>query len=424
MSEKSDRREARLLQIVDPIITKAAAPLLNTPIGRFYHKLKGRMVDGIAEGYLWMDTPDILYALVGAVAGGILPGPNFWLMLVCPASSGKSEFLKAFRRLDNTKLVSTTTGEAAYLSATPDEHKEKGATGGLLREIGAHGMIIHDDQARILNMQPQRREEFASLDRDIFSRDFNRSSGGGGGKPFEWRGKIVKLAGITTSIDNHHEISAELGQRWSFFRMAPSKDWEAENDWISARDESIDWQSEVTILVKGFFDSFGLKFGGGLTQCYREVTPEDRKAIMHIARITAHGRAGVSRDYKTDDIISHRTDIEQTKRLTGGYTQLLKGMSQCGVPDQDCWRVIRSVALGSMPLVRLNAIMRAWEKGTVDTGDLQEMSGMGGSTVRRVLDDLIHTDILKRITVGKIEIQCVLTDWVRVDLDTYFKDKK
>lgn len=413
--------------MVDPSLPKAITPPANTLIGRLYSKLKGRMVDeDVAEGYLWMDTPDILYVLLGAVAGGMLPGPNFWPMLVCPAASGKSEFLKAFRKLDNTHLVSTTSGEPAYLSATPDEHKDKGATGGILRQIGSHGMIIHDDQARILNMQPARREEFASLDRDIFSRDFNRGSGGGGGKQLVWNGKVVKLGGITTSIDNHHEVSAELGQRWSYFRMAPSENWVAENDWIAARNEVVDWQSELAIIIKNFFDSLGLRFGGGAIEAYRDVTKKDRNAIMHIARITAHGRAGVRRDYKTDEITSHRTDIEQTKRLTGGYTQLLKGMTQCGVPEQDCWRVVRSVALGSMPLVRLNAVMHAWESPAecVTTGDLEELSGMGGSTVRRVLDDLIHVGVLKRISPGPTgQTRAMLTQWVRDDLDTYFKDE-
>ena len=88
---------------------------------------------------------------------------------------------------------------------------------------------------------------------------------------------------------------------------------------------------------------------------------------------------------------------ESPMRMTQEFQRLYLGMDVIGVDDEDKWRVMRKVALDSMPLVRRAALQRMietvegvggeWGKGTTiqELGDAMRVSQ---TTVRRTLEDL------------------------------------
>lgn len=398
-------------------------PVGGTPVSDLYYHIQGMLVAGKPEGYLAMSNPDLLYAMLGAVAANMLEGKPVWLMFIGPPGSGKTEFLNSLLKLPHVLSVSSMSGEQGYLSGSSAKDKKPGATGGLLLEIGPHGLIIDDDATGILGMHPTALSALDTFERHMFDGRVNRGLGTDGGRRIPWQGKVGKLAGITDAIDTHHAIAALLGQRWVNFRVQPEPDWLREVEFVALNAGRVGWQDELASIIGGFFLSCGLEFGHAIKPEHEPTRPESIR-MHHMAKLAAHCRGGVTRD-RTGNIISHRRGVEVPKRLSQTLHQLFKGMSEIGVPETDMWRILTKIALDSMPAVRLDTIMLAWRKpdGIVTSGDIRKASGMSLTPVKNVIDDLEHHGVLEKVTGKQGELtRAKLTDWVRQILDEYFKE--
>ena len=93
----------------------------------------------VQDAYLqWFgDDYDLgaLNAVLCAAAAEKLSGDPPWLLLVGGSGAPKTETLMPLRGA-GARVISTVTGEAALLSASPARDRKKKATGGLLREMG------------------------------------------------------------------------------------------------------------------------------------------------------------------------------------------------------------------------------------------------------------------------------------------------
>ena len=77
--------------------------------------------------------------MLGAIAANLLPGDPVWLGLIAPpGSSAKTELLSFISGLPHVVQAATVT-PSGLLSGTPDKQKDKGARGGLLRQIDGFG---------------------------------------------------------------------------------------------------------------------------------------------------------------------------------------------------------------------------------------------------------------------------------------------
>src|SRR5262245_36225897 len=108
------------------------------------HKANGKAawaIDQVLQTFdKWLILPDHtpVLAVLGAVAGNLLPGDPIWLGLIAPPSSAKTEILNATLTLPNVVQAATVT-PAGLLSGTPKKQHDKGARGGLLRQLGEFG---------------------------------------------------------------------------------------------------------------------------------------------------------------------------------------------------------------------------------------------------------------------------------------------
>src|SRR5262249_46255039 len=105
----------------------------------------------VYEHWLILPSRTPVYAMLGAAAANYLEGDPVWLGLIGPPSSAKTELLISTRALPEVALSATIT-EAGLLSGTPKKQYNKGAKGGLLREIGAFGILVLKDFGSILSM--------------------------------------------------------------------------------------------------------------------------------------------------------------------------------------------------------------------------------------------------------------------------------
>lgn len=76
-----------------------------------------------------------------------------WIGVVAPPSSAKTEIINSLSLLPNVAQAATLT-PAALLSGSPRRDRDKGAKGGLLREIGDFGILALKDFGSILSMRP------------------------------------------------------------------------------------------------------------------------------------------------------------------------------------------------------------------------------------------------------------------------------
>ena len=190
-----------------------------------------------------------------ARAANRMDGDPVWLMVVGPPSGGKTESIIAIATLPDVRLGATLT-EAALLSGTPK--KQSVGKGGLLREIGAFGILVLKDFTSILSMNRDQRGQLLAALREIFDGSWTRHVGADGGRTLEWSGKLGLIAGCTAAIDSHHAVMSVMGERFLLYRLPridPAK--QAERALANAGQVRV-MRKELAVAVRQLFT--GLDF--------------------------------------------------------------------------------------------------------------------------------------------------------------------
>ena len=98
----------------------------------------------VFDKWLALSSRTPVLAVLGAVAANRLEGDPVWIGVVAPPSSAKTEIINSLSLLPNVAQAATLT-PAALLSGSPRRDRDKGAKGGLLREIGDFGILALKD---------------------------------------------------------------------------------------------------------------------------------------------------------------------------------------------------------------------------------------------------------------------------------------
>ena len=114
---------------------------------------------------------DTIDAVIAVAAAERLPGDPVWLMIVSGSGNAKTETVQATSKVDGARIVSTISSCGALLSASPKKQQTKGATGGLLREIGDRGLLIIKDVTSILSQDRNTRSEVLGALRELHADD-------------------------------------------------------------------------------------------------------------------------------------------------------------------------------------------------------------------------------------------------------------
>lgn len=365
-----------------------------TPIERLAAKL---------QDYLCLPDPSTLYVLMGAVAANMIEGPPVWLMLVGPPSCGKSVLLNSLLTVPRMVEVCEIATEAAFLSGTPARDRSTDATGGLLREVGDHGGLILNDFTSVLCKAPDKMALIMGVFRETFSGRWTRHIGGEGGRKINWTGKLALFAGCTGTIDHHHQLSAELGERWVYWRFPEKEHYYSESVMAMNNGGRAGWEEEMRESIREFLEEVNLSFASPTPK--RALELSELSSIHNIASVAVRCRSGVRRDSYSKEIIGAK-EGELEVRLSGVLSQFLIGMDHIGVPAAMRWRLLGKIALDSMPKTR-KLIVETVAVTPCTAEELQLVVKCSLSVVKRIVEDLQVHDVVTRKD-GKIH----LTEWM------------
>jgi hypothetical protein len=349
------------------------------------------------------DTDPVLVALAG-VAANRLSGDPVWLLLLGPPGGGKTEILASLTGLEDVRPAAVLS-EAALLSGTPKKETATGAKGGLLRELGAYGIVTLKDFGSVLSMRHEARAPLLAALREVFDGSWTRHVGTDGGRTLHWEGKMGLIAGGTPVIDQHHAVMAALGERFALYRMSVAESDRQAMASLAHHGHEVKMRAELRAAVAGLFDTLDASDPPGLSQA-------DRERLVAMATLVVRCRSAVIRDGYSREV-ELVPEAEAPGRLVGVLARLLDGARIIGATDEDAWRVVEKTALDSMPAQRL-AALRLLLGGAADTTAIAAALDLPTTTTRRTLEDLTAHHLVKRHSQGKGHADTwELTEWTR-----------
>lgn len=403
------------------------------------------------QDFMYMPDPSPLYVVLGTLAANMISGDAVWTMLVGPASCGKTEVIMSTVGISKVKSAGEVTSQGAFLSGVSDKDKDKGATGGLLLQIGARGALLFEDfTTSVMKLEWNTRNQVVGAMRRIYNGYFDRSVGSGGARRLEWKGKIAVLAGGTFAIDRQQSEMAELGERWLYYRydgeIGDDGDYGASQRGLRNKiPESV--RKRMRERIKEFFDARGLDWGcEGEGVCdrshmhleliRRDLQPWEEDRLIAMAQLMSVVRSTVHRD-RNGEIDEIPRPSEVATRMAKALGQLYTGLEAIGLSHEDCWRLVGRVAMDSGPdnkVFLLKKFRQLSFKGVegLSAGQLAKSLHCGVKVVKRALEDLAIYKVVRKMEPvateedqeGKGEVLWGLTDWAWGLLETGWDWKK
>jgi predicted transcriptional regulator len=341
-----------------------------------------------------------LDAMLAVAAAERLPGDPAWLLIISGSGNTKSETLQTLTAL-GAQVVSTITSEGALISASEksvgrdsknaDKGKAKAksssATGGLLRKIGARGILVIKDVASILSSDRNVRAAVMAALREIHDGHWVRHVGSGGGRTLEWRGRIVLVGACTTAWDQAHSAIASMGDRFVLIR--PS----SYSGRLSGGLRAIANTGSEDRMRKELAQAVAAVISGIDPRAPYRLTDHEKTTILHVANLVTLARTAVVTDYKGEVLEAHAP--EMPTRFAKQLTQIMRGAIAIGMTREDALRLVTRCARDSMPQLRLMVLLDLLTNGESRVIDMRRRLQQPRMTVDRTLQTLHVLGLLK-----------------------------
>lgn len=321
-----------------------------------------------------------LDAVAAAVAVERLDGDPLWLLVVSGAGAGKTETVAAAKGA-GALIASTITGEAALLSATAKKDVAKDATGGLLRELGKHGMLVLKDFTSILSMNRDRRAEVLAALREVYDGEWSRKVGVDGGRSIPWAGRIGLVGATTTAYDAAHSVIAACGDRFALVRIS-SGHGSARRAY--GRQALLNVGREVDMRGE-LAEAFG-RWLAGTDPARAVLRPGIAGQILDVADLVSLTRTAIERDHQGNVEWSH--DAEMPTRLGKMLAQVIRGALAVGCTVDEAEALMVRVARDTMPPLRLDLLETVARLQPCTCSQVTKAAQRPRTTVDRTLQEL------------------------------------
>jgi hypothetical protein len=394
---KDERWRARVREIpdaVDSAVAKYGKKLDPEPAAEVKAPTSTYTIEDtlqVFRSWLVLSSSTPVYAILGAVAANLLPGDPVWLGLIAPPSSAKTELLNSITGLPHVVQAATIT-PSGLLSGTPNKQHDKGARGGLLRQIGSFGIICLKDFGSVLSMHAETRAETLAALREVFDGAWTRHLGSAGGKSLSWKGKVAVIFAATEVIDAHHSVIGAMGDRFLISRLKP-----------------VTGKKQFTCALKHAGTGIGQMRKELATAVIRvfasrhttasQINEEETEAIGKAIALAVRLRGAVARDYRSREIEAIY-GAEGTARIGLALERLLAGLETLGMNRKKALSIVEEVALDSVPPLRRRAYDCVCKYSNVETTDVAIALDLPTTTTRRILEDLAAHGLVVRTSQG------------------------
>jgi predicted transcriptional regulator len=359
---------------------------------------------------------DVLDVVLAVAACEQLDGDPPWLLVVSGPGAAKTEIISPLAGA-GAHVTSTISSEGALLSATAKRERSKDATGGLLRKVGDHGLLVIKDVTSIISMAREIRAGVLAALREVYDGKWERNVGTDGGHTLTWTGRLVVIGAVTTAWDSAHAVVSLMGDRFVLVRLDSSQGRKgARRQALSNSGNEISMRTELSAAVASVL--------AASTDAGAELSAEDKEVLGGLADVVTYTRTAVERDYRGDVIDAHAP--EMPTRFAKQLAMVVRGARALGMDRERALALATRCARDSMPPLRL-AVLRDVQahpgstthavrvrldrpRSTVDQ-TLQCLHALGLVTVaeavegtrsvwRYSLSDLIDIDALNRMTTS------------------------
>lgn len=302
-----------------------------------------------------------------------------WLLLVSGPGNAKTETVQALSGTTGAVITSSLSSEAALLSATPKRERTKEATGGLLRRMGEHGVLIIKDVTSILSANRDVRARVLAALREVYDGSWYREVGTDGGQSIGWTGRIAVVGAVTTAWDAAHAVIATMGDRFVLIRIDSTTGRQAAGrKAISNTGSEKMMREELAAAVAGVL--------AGMNTEPVTVTEQESAVLLAAGDLVTLARTGVEYDYRGDVIDAHAP--EMPTRFVKQLTQIVRGAVAVGMDRPGALRLAIRCARDSMPPLRLAIIEDLAEHPGSTASNVRRRIGKPRSTVDRQLQAL------------------------------------
>lgn len=333
----------------------------------------------------------VLDVVLAVAAAERLTGDPAWLLVVSGPGAAKTETVATLAGA-GAFVTSTITSEGALLSGTSNKERSKDATGGLLRKIGGHGVLVIKDVTSILSMNRDARGGVLAALREVYDGMWERNLGTDGGKSLRWTGRLVVIGAVTTAWDRAHSVVSAMGDRFILVRLdSTAGRVGAGRQAIRNTGNETDMRTELANVVGGLL-------AGVDTSVNLALTEEETEALLAVANVVTLARTGVERDYRGDVIDAHAP--EMPTRFAKQLTQVMRGALALGMSREHALVLARRCAADSVPPLRLAVLLDLLDHPDSTTHAVRQRLDKPRTTVDRELQALHMLDLL---TLDEVE---------------------
>ena len=306
-------------------------------------------------------------------------------MIVAGPGGAKTETVQALAGA-GAHVTSTIASEGALLSATPRRERNKKATGGLLRKIGARGVLVIKDVTSILSADRNTRASVLAAIREIYDGRWERNVGTDGGATLTWTGRIVVVGAVTTAWDAAHSVVATMGDRFVLLRpKTKAGRKKAGLGAIRNTGDETTMRNELAAVVGGVVAHMNTE--------RHNLTNTEIDQLLKAADIVTLARSAVERDYRGDILFAH--DPEMPTRFAKQLVQMLRGAVAIGMIPADAMRLATRCARDSIPPLRRDILLDLANNPESQLVDVRKRISKPRNTVRRELECMHMLGLLR-----------------------------
>jgi hypothetical protein len=329
---------------------------------------------------------DALNAVLAAAAVGEMDGDPLWLLVISGPGNAKTETVQSLVGA-GALISSTIASEGALLSATAQKEVAKGATGGLLRELGDRGSLVIKDVTSILTMDRTARGQVLSALREIYDGSWFRRVGVDGGRVLTWAGRLVVVGAVTTAWDTAHAVVSAMGDRFVLVRMdskGKATRRGAGRQAMANVGSEVEMRAELASAVGGVI--------AGMSTAVEAVGADAEARLLAAADLVTLARTGVEFDYQGNVIDAHAP--EMPTRFAKQLVQVVRGAVAIGIGRDEALRLAIRCARDSMPPLRLAIVddVAAYPRST--PSDVRRRLNRPWRTIDRQMQALHMLEVL------------------------------